>query len=483
MGRLFANGVKGGLRAGLGSLLAAFIVVLVACGGQGIAAENDLIPDDLDLWETGSGEEAPGLFDIGDPMPEAQGDRQEGHGLMDNAVFELGYEASRSVEGDSGLITHYGWLGLETETLAADRYYIRFDGKLALMPASDHRARAKDRSFLVKESLREFYVERSFERFSLSLGRRVVVWGKTDTAAITDVVSPRDLSRFVFVELEDARKGQFMATATWYHDRFNAFLFVSPDPAVNTLPAAGTRYDRPFPGQREAAHLYTREPRWGDVEMGIRCFGTFSRLDLALMAGRFYANTPVFTSWRAPSGSALDLEERYPRFYMAGAAAALAKDNVLLKYELAVKRDFPLQEFNLSNDDVEAAIARVDLLDHALGLEYNANDRWLLTMELTHRHLFGYSDGHGGLERDATALYAVLEKKFCHDTLTLEYGFYLSLDDRGRYHDAQATWQVTDQVELKGDITVFSARDRDAGLWTYRHEDRVTLEVRYHFSI
>ena len=445
---------------------------------------DDLLTDDPDPWETGPGEAVPGLFDTGDSLPGPQGilHKGRGYGLMDNAVFELGYEASHGVDGAAGLVTHYGWLGLETETLAADRYFIRFDGKLELMPASDHRVRAKEKNFLVKESLREFYLQRSFDTFSLSLGRRVVVWGKTDTAAITDVVSPRDLSRFVFVELEDARKGQFMATATLYHELFTTFLFVSPDPAVNTLPAAGTQYDRPFPGQ-QAAYLHPHDPGWGDVEMGLRCYNTFSRLDLALMAGRFYANTPVFKSWMTPFGNNLELERRYPRFYMLGAAASLVRENVLLKYELAVKKDFPLQQVHVSDTGGEAAIARVDLLDHALGLEYNANDRWLLTMELTHRHLFGHWDGSGGLEQDRAALYTVFEKKFRHDTLTLEYGFYLSLDDQGRYHDIKATWQVTDQVELKGDITVFSARDREAGLWPYRHEDCVTLEIRYHFSI
>lgn len=353
------------LRTGLGLFLAVFMMILVPVtvvhGKTVPAGENDLLEiteedenaglfsDDQAPWETLPEGEIPTLFDTGEELPATNEpkDRPLGlwHDLMANAALELGYQVSHGMEGETGLITHYGWLGLETETLAANRYFIRFDGKLSVIPASDHRTRAKNRRILTDEFLREFYVQRSFEHASFSLGRRIIVWGKTDTSAITDIVSPRDLSWFVFVEIKDARKGQFMATATVYHDLFNTFLFISPDPAVSTLPASGTRYDRPLSVQQDAV-VRKHDPAWGDVELGIRCFGTFSRLDLAFIAGRFHVNTPVFSSLQTQPDSVLVLGEQYPRFYMVGMAAALVKNNVLLKYELAVKKDFPLQEFD-----------------------------------------------------------------------------------------------------------------------------------------
>lgn len=397
--------------------------------------------------------------------------------FLEDITFTLGYQFSHGTVGDPEIITNYGYLRQEFETLFGGNYFFRFDGKLAFIPRTDHRADARDEDPFLRPRLRELYLQAGYDDFSIKLGNQIIVWGKADTAAITDVVSPRDLSEFIFLDLEDSRFGQFTLSVDIYRGIGNAFFFITPYPDTDENPDDGTRYDRKLPGL-DLFTIREVEPEFGDLEYGIRLDRDLSRTEVSLMAGRFYANSPVYHSSGEYEDTSPILIEDYPVYTMVGTAATYAMESILLKFELAYKNRFPLQGI-----DSENAYTRTEsaLLDVAAGLEYNANGRYLMTLEISNRHILGDLATLSAYDRDSTSFYYTFGKDFLNQTVEFEYVLYYHINDRNVIHDAQLTYDLTDSIEIRASYAIFNIRDEDSLLWQYREEDRITFDINCFF--
>lgn len=219
--------------------------------------------------------------------------------------------------------------------------------------------------------------------------------------AVTDVVSPRDASEFIFFNIEDARFGQWNVSSTLYRDNTSLFVFFTPLPEIDKTPEAGTHYFRSLPGNKNGCPV-DDSPEFGDMEAGIKPLGTFMAVE--------------------------------------------------------------------SN-----------VLDGAAGIEYNANDAYFMSLELSNRHIFSDRSAlvHG--RQDTASLYYTLTKDFWHDTLTLEYNFYYHLQEKNHFHNFQATYDLTDTIEIQVRYTLLNVTDSQSLMWAYKDEDRVAMEIQFTF--
>lgn len=398
---------------------------------------------------------------------------------MEDTAFTLGYQFSHGTDHPQKTIDNNFFLRLEQGSLLADRLYFKLDGKAFLHTKNDHLTMAKNSDVFIDGNIRELYLQPGFEDVTLTLGKQISVWGKADTKAVTDVLSPRDMSQFIFVELEDSRTGQWMASASIYADFFNTFVFVCPYPGRDREPENGSRYHRQIPGQNNFTVQQDR-PQFGDMELGFKLDKTISKTDASIMAGRFYSNAAVYHATGALDSGKPVLEKTWPDYYMAGAAAAHAWQSFLFKLELAYKNNFPLQGTNTAG--TAYVVRGKDLIDAAVGLEYNANDKYLIYLELSNRYLLSGNEGLiPGTDKNSTALYTSLIKKFFNDTLEFEYIFFYHPREKNNFHHFKLTYDLTDNIELKGEYAVFNAKDPQSLMWPYRDEDRIGLEIRYFF--
>ena len=393
--------------------------------------------------------------------------------FLKDTIFTLGYQFSHATNANAGVITNYGYLRQESETLFGGNYFFRFDGKVALIHGTDHRADAGNEDLFMQPRIRELYIQAGYETFSLKLGSQIIVWGKADTAAITDVVSPRNLSEFIFLDLEDSRFGQFALSADIYRESVNAFFFVSPYPDTDEMPDRGTRYDRELPGL-DLFTLRRAEPGFGDLEYGIRLDKGFAKVEVSLMSGRFHVNSPVYHVTGEFVDASPALLEDYPAYTMVGSAATHAMESILLKLEVAYKDRFPLQGIGSNGAYV---LVESDLIDASAGLEYNAGGRYLMTFEISNRHILDDVAALSGYDRDNASFYYTFGKDFLNQTLAFEYVLYYNINDRNIIHDARLTYDLTDSIEMRASYALFDIRDENSLLWQYRNEDRVTLEV------
>ncbi len=457
-------------------VLIAGLILLFSLGGIGQGFAESLF-------------DSPSRFDpIGEPVfdddqgsgveTEQESESQLEALLLRDSRFTLGYELSIGTEPDPEIITHYAYFRQETDHLFSDNLFFKLDGRLMALPKGDHRAEAKAKNLLLTPRLRELYVQAGFDKFSITLGQQIVVWGKADAAIITDVVSPRDTSDFIFIELEDARFGQPMLATDIYTDHGNLFVFISPFPLTDRMPARDTRYDRQLPGMDLFA-VKTEELICSDVEYGVRWEAFFEKTDLSLMAGRFFANTAVYgvaPSYDGPGKPVL--MESYPSYAMMGMAVTHAKGGFLFTAESAFKQDLALQGLEPLQGYVTV---KKNLFDVSLGARYNANDRYQVSVEVSHRYIPGSMKHLAFTDKNSTAGYFTLTKDFWHQTLTAEYMLYYHIQDQNAVHQFRLTRDVTDNFQVIAAGGFFHIRDEESTLWAYKDEDRLTMEIKYFF--
>ncbi len=101
--------------------------------------------------------------------------------------------------------------------------------------------------------------------------------------------------------------------------------------------------------------------------------------------------------------------------------------------------------------------------------------------KLSNRHVFSNRSAlvHG--RQDAASLYYTFTKNFWHDTLALEYNFYYHLQEKNYFHNFQATYDLTDAIEIQARYTLLNVTDSHSLMWTYKDEDRVALEILFAF--
>lgn len=391
--------------------------------------------------------------------------------FLDQSIWTLGYRASYRTGPDPRLINNHLFLRQEMETLVAEAYFFKLDWKARAYPKTDHRAHAKDRDLYLEADLREAYLQAGGDNFSIKLGDQINVWGKADTMAVTDVVSPRDASEFIFFKIEDARFGQWNVSSTLYRDNSSLFVFLSPLPATDKTPETGTHYFRSLPAT-ENLYLVDDSPEFGDMEAGMKMDHLFSKTEVSVMGGRFYANSPVYETRN------LAVHKTYPAYTMSGVAVGHALEAFLIKFELAFKKGFPLQGMDAKGSFLPV---ESDIIEGAAGIEYNANDVYFMSLELSNRHIFSDRSSlvHG--RQDTAALYYTLTKNFWHDTLALEYNFYYHLQEQNHFHNFQATFDLTDAIEIQARYTLLNITDTQSLMWAYKDEDRMAMEIRYAF--
>lgn len=398
--------------------------------------------------------------------------------FMDDSIVTLSYTFSYGTDSPDKVIDNRPGMRLEYASLLKENLFFKFDGKTALHLKNDHVAEAREKDLHSDGSIRELYLQPGFEKSNLFFGKQVLVWGKADTAAITDVVAPRDMSRFLFTELEDARLGQWMISGSYFEGQWKTFFFLSPLPETDESPDRGTRYYRQLINEDQAA-IVDEEPEFGDLEFGIKLDTTFSKTDISFMAGHFYSNSPVYSYGGITSDNKLLFKQVFPSYVMVGTAVSYAWKNFIFKMEAAFKDEYALQGSTTNSFYISE---KRDIVDTAAGVEYNANDKYQITLELANRWIFSGTSGlMPGTDENSTALYATISKNFLNQTLDIEYTLYHHVQEKSRFQQFKVIYDLTDNIELKADYTFFNITDTGSQMWAYRSEDRVGFEIRYFF--
>lgn len=397
--------------------------------------------------------------------------------------FTLGYEIACHTDDSDRISVNRASLRYRWEHFFPSGYFVRFDGKAAYNAVYDYldfpdRTREQYRFFT---RVMDFYLQGGQGSLSYKLGQQIVVWGEADGAVVTDVISPRDFTDSVFIPIEDSRLGQIILKADHHGDSGQWTLLLGPNPKVNIYPEPGHDYAMPSPVDRPGIEVRQKDkPSFSleDAEVGARWKKTYGKSDVSFMAASVLDNNPVYRFDGVNSKGELTLTPIYPRWAMVGSAANRASGNYLFKGELAYKIDRSFNRKDLTKGD---GLVEKDVLDAALGVEYDANGSWLAVLEISNQMILNHDGEIAGVHRNETALYFSWSKDFLNQTLTPEYTCFHQFRDHDSIHRFQIEYDIDDYWTFEFDLTLFDIRSRTSPLSIFKNSHRVAARLEVSF--
>ncbi|HIP20218.1 MAG TPA: DUF1302 domain-containing protein [Sulfurimonas sp.] len=218
----------------------------------------------------------------------------------------------------------------------------------------------------------------------LKLGRQIVVWGKSDSIRITDVINPLDNRLPGMTDIEDLRLSTSMLKLDYYVGSWNlsamaifeSRIFLEAAPFGEYFPA-----DIVFPGAPNPfIPLAQPTSTIDDTQYAFALNGVFSGWDLS-----FYGADVLDSRWHL-EGTPVNGERVVSKIQMLGSAFNIVKGSWLFKTELAYINGL---KYNSTQDEKNR-------LDTLIGLDYMGVKDTVLSLEVANKHLLNYEKQMSG---------------------------------------------------------------------------------------
>ena len=210
----------------------------------------------------------------------------------------------------------------------------------------------------------------------LKVGRQIVVWGKSDSIRITDVINPLDNRLPGMTDIEDLRLSVGMAKLDYYLGQWNFSAMAIGESRVMLEAAPRSEFfpvDNIFPVAPEPfIELVTPDSSWDNMQYAFAANGVFSGWDLS-----FYAAEVLDQKWYI---NPISQKREVTKIQMLGSAINIATGSWLLKSEVAYLDGV---KYNSTTDEK----SRFDAL---IGLDYMGIKDTVLSFEIANRHIFDY---------------------------------------------------------------------------------------------
>ena len=235
----------------------------------------------------------------------------------------------------------------------------------------------------------------------VTAGRQVVIWGRSETLRVLDVLNPLDNREPGRVDLEALRRPLSMLRVKGYAGDWSLSALAIPEIRFDANPVVGSDF---FPGVFE---LNEEKPRhFEDLELAGSLNGIFSGWDVSFHGAWFWNDRA-----RPERAFPYPVELVHDRLFMAGVGGNYTVGSWLMKAEVAW-----LDGLGFFNDDEEKS-----RLDALAGVEFYGLTDTTVVLEAVHRHLFEYERAlrraPDFTRRDSAEIALRVTRNFWNDTL------------------------------------------------------------------
>ena len=346
---------------------------------------------DLDGFDDGSSDDLAGFdgdetLQIQEPTPVATKSEQVTT-LSGKIAFKtsLGYK-DHKVDGVEYLGVNQAQtaLYLQLDSKLWDDWKLRVSGDLfydAIYDINAYKNYNQDVLDTYKTQIRfdDTYIQgRLTKDIDVKIGRQVVVWGKSDSIRVTDVINPLDNRNPGMTDIEDLRLSVGMLKLDYYVGAWNLSAMAIGESRIMLEAAPRGEFfpvDNIFPiAPNPFIELVAPESSFENMQYAFAANGVFSGWDLS-----FYAANVLDQKWYINPESK---KREVAKIDMVGSAINIATGSWLLKSEIAYLDGI---KYNATTD----AKARFDIL---LGVDYMGIKDTVLSLEVASRHIFDYEE-------------------------------------------------------------------------------------------
>ena len=282
-------------------------------------------------------------------------------------------------------------------------------------------------------------------------------------------MTPWDYSEFAFTSPEDARVGQPSILADWFSGKTRIGAVFTPMALTNRYPGGEASGLLAFLLGSEPYSVSEELPQFGsDYEMGLRIKHNFGPGDAALYLARIISDDPLFNrnpSWTI-SNQIYDIS--YPRHELIGFSGNYASGNFLWKTEAAFKNNLHLP--------AQTTIIR-DTLEGAIGVDYNANGAYSLTLEIQHQYIMSGEGTLTGIKTHNSQAMLRWSKNFFHDTLSTIYFTSYQIQHGDVTHSAALQYAINDYWRIDLNATIFVIENQDSPSKFVDDWDNISIRI------
>jgi len=317
----------------------------------------------------------------------------------------------------------------------------------------------------------EAYLEWSIlENLDAKLGRQVVVWGRSDSIRITDILNPLDYRRPGMLDIEDLRLPTTMLKLDYEIDNWRISPIAIVEQRFSKYPPFGSIY---YPelninglptslpvlySDYEALGyplFHIDDESYTDVTFALSANADFEGWDISLYASRLYQDQGYMDEVQQNDAKnkmeagAKDvyIAIQHNKTNMFGGAVNYLNGSWLLKSEIAYFSDL------VYSSTSDKSLSRTDIL---VGLEYSGLSSTTISYDFSLRHFNQYDDRlyvpfENFLERDTYQQAFRISSDFMNDTLHLNYlvSIFGKQADDGGFQRAWVDYEVADAINTK----------------------------------
>ncbi len=298
------------------------------------------------------------------------------------------------------------------------------------------------------------YVQGSLsEKLDIKAGRQVVVWGKSDTIRITDVLNPLDNRRPAMVDIEDLRLPAGMVKLDYYHDnhwRISPIMIL--EQRFNKNPPFGGDFN---PG---LGHLPPRHTP-GSPSYALDVAGQFSGFDVNFYLADIYAQDEL----------GLPLIRHDKKMQMAATALNYVYKSWLFKGEFAYKKGFLF---------LQSGTEKQNRIDSLAGFEYNGIAETKISYDFANKHMTKESTL---FEQDSFQHALRVSSDFMHASLHANYllALFGKAADKGGFQRAWCKYDIRDGLNANVGVVDYIP---GSGLFDMiADNDMIFMDISYSF--
>ena len=296
----------------------------------------------------------------------------------------------------------------------------------------------KDNSSGIKDDydidLNEVYVRAKISsKLDVTVGRQIVVWGKSDNIRITDTINPMDLTTPGMTDIKDLRLGRVMSKVDYSTSNdWDISAIVLHENRYSTMPEVGSEYYMPVRFPNEAGNSIK------NTGLAISASASLMGQDIAFYALNDYVDNKEYKT------------------NMLGVAYNIVKGSYLLKVEASY----------FDNYDSNTIESKIDALG---GVEYTGFNDTTLSFEMANK--------------DNEMQYALrATQSYINQTLDLSmlYNGYGKTLDGGGFLRLWADYDIDDKFKTSFGFIDYISGDK-ANFEMIKDNDRVFASLSYNF--
>ena len=349
--------------------------------------------------------------------------------------------------------------GLRFKTNAKAYYDAIYD-----LRDNEHYSKDEKSAFRSEVELYDAYFEGSFsDNFDIKLGRQVIVWGRSDTIRITDVLNPLDNRRPGMVDIEDLRLPVAMSKFDYFIDKWRITPILIMEQRFSKLPPYGSAFN-------PLKNPHISHKRYNDVSYALSVGGEFNGWDVNFYTARihddkgylsFSSQKPIF---------------KHEKINMYGTAFNILSGSWLFKTEIAY---FDGLKYTAIADK---EFGRTDAL---FGIEYKGIADTLISYDVSVRHIHSYDNKllneHIPLKEDTYQNAFRVTSDFMNASLTANYllSLYGKKLDEGGFQRFWIKYELGEGINMNMGVVDYIGGSKFFD--TFKNSDMIFADITYSF--